>query len=58
MKRILGVLMLAGLVAGCGADGQPIQPSLNAGIGIGPNGVNPHVGVGLHKGPVGVHLGF
>ena len=45
-------------LAACGADGEPVQPTLNANVGV--SGSGAHVGgaVGLHKGPVSLHLGF
>ena len=44
MKRILACLSLVALAA-CGADGEPIQPSMNANVGIGSNGVSGSTGV-------------
>ena len=56
--QILAFVALAA-VAGCGADGEPIQPTMNAGIGISSNGiVHANGGVGLHRGPVSLFLGF
>ncbi len=56
MKRILAVLALVALAA-CGADGDPIQPSMNANVGIGSAGVSGSTGVTLKKGPFSVGLG-
>jgi hypothetical protein len=58
--RVNSVLVIAMLVlAGCGADGEPVQPSLNAGVGISSNGnVHARGGVGLHQGPVSLFFGF
>ncbi|SPJ27841.1 hypothetical protein [Falsiruegeria mediterranea] len=46
------------VLAGCGADGEPVQPSLNAHAGVG--GGSSYVGgsVGLHRGPFNLYLGF
>jgi hypothetical protein len=55
--RVVAVLALVAL-AGCGVDGEPIQPSLNAGLSITPDGVSPHAGVGLNKGPFSLFLGL
>jgi len=60
MSRIQ-VFAFLGLVAlaGCGADGEPITPTMNAGIGISPNGsVHTNGGVGLHQGPISLFIGF
>ncbi|MGR3760463.1 hypothetical protein ACUXV3_10090 [Roseobacteraceae bacterium NS-SX3] len=56
-KFVLALIGMAALAA-CGADGEPVRPTLNAGVGVG--GGDVHVGgaVGLHKGPVSVFLGF
>ncbi|WP_170772579.1 argininosuccinate lyase [Ruegeria lacuscaerulensis] len=59
--RILRVVLLvsAGAVlAGCGADGEPIQPTMSANIGVGSSGTYGGVGVGLRKGGLGVFLGL
>ncbi len=56
--RMLALVAL-GTLAGCGADGEPIQPSLNAGVGVSSNGnVKVRGGVGLHQGPLSVFFGF
>jgi len=55
--RILASLALLGLM-GCGADGEPVQPTMNATVAVTSNGVYPAVGVGLHQGPVSVFFGF
>jgi len=56
--RMLALVALTAL-AGCGADGEPVQPTMNAGIGVSSNGnVNVRGGVGLHQGPVSVFFGF
>lgn len=56
--KVCAFLALVAL-AGCGVDGEPIQPTMNAGIGISSNG-NVHTagGIGLHQGPVSLFFGF
>jgi hypothetical protein len=45
-------------LAGCGVDGEPVQPSMNVGIGVGSGGVNTYGAVGVQQGPVSLFLGF
>ncbi|CUH49387.1 hypothetical protein [Ruegeria atlantica] len=53
------LLMSAGVfLAGCGADGEPIQPTMSANIGVGSSGTYGGVGVGLSRGGFGVFLGL
>ena len=49
MKRILACLSLVALAA-CGADGEPIQPSMNANVGLGSNGMSGGVGADFVSG--------
>lgn len=59
--RILRVVLLisaGALLAGCGADGEPIQPTMSANIGVGSSGTYGGVGVGLRRGGLGVFLGL
>ncbi len=46
MFAVISVLALAA----CGADGEPVQPTLTAGVSVGSGGVHPSVGVGMRKG--------
>ena len=58
------LITVSGLVlAGCGADGEPDQPTapqptVNATIGVGSSGAYVGGGVGLSRGPLGIYLGF
>ncbi|MBO9411568.1 MULTISPECIES: argininosuccinate lyase [Ruegeria] len=59
--RIVQVLVLIATgfgLAACGADGEPIQPTMSANIGVGSSGTYGGVGVGLRKGGLGVFLGL
>lgn len=59
MKRLTVLAMLAALaLAGCGADGEPVQPTMNLGVGVGSGGVNTWGGVGLNQGPFSVFVGL
>ncbi|MFK7746594.1 MAG: hypothetical protein AB8B47_16180 [Roseobacter sp.] len=55
MKRAVLILSLLGLAA-CGADGEPVRPSVSGGVTINQNGVYPSVGVGVAKGPLSLFL--
>jgi hypothetical protein len=45
-------------LAGCGADGEPIQPVVNGTVTVNNSGVHSQIGVGATRGPVTVQLGF
>ena len=57
MTRILAVLSLIALAA-CGADGDPVTPTMNTNIGISSHsGVSVGTSVGVKKGPASVGVG-
>jgi len=56
--RVLAILPVIGLLAGCGADGEPVRPTLNTTVGVGSNGVHTHTRVGARKGNVSVSVGL
>ena len=58
MRIWLAAMPLVLGLAACGADGEPIQPTMNMGIGVGSGGVHGYGGVGLHRGPISVFLGI
>ena len=58
MKHTLLAVLTMLALAGCGADGEPVQPTLDATVGIGNSGVHSYGALGLHQGPVSVYLGF
>ncbi|MDU8926138.1 hypothetical protein RXV86_01945 [Alisedimentitalea sp. MJ-SS2] len=51
MIRIFAVLNLLALAA-CGADGEPVTPSMNTTVSITSSGVVTSTGVTVRKGPV------
>ncbi|WP_299673989.1 hypothetical protein [uncultured Roseobacter sp.] len=57
MKRLIFAAGL-GLLAGCGADGEPVTPQINGGVTINNNGIHPSASVGLGKGPLSIWLGL
>ncbi|MGV6803514.1 MAG: hypothetical protein ACWA49_04845 [Ruegeria sp.] len=56
--RVLAFVGAASSLAACGADGEPVQPTLNANVGISGSGTYVSGGVGLHRGPLSVFLGM
>ena len=46
------------ILAACGADGEPIQPTANIGIGIGSGGAHVGARVGVRQGPVAISVGL
>lgn len=56
--RVVLLISAGALLAGCGADGEPIQPTMSANIGVGSSGTYGGVGVGLRRGGLGVFLGL
>ncbi|WP_435311363.1 hypothetical protein [Primorskyibacter sedentarius] len=55
--KVAAVLALITL-AGCGADGDPIRPTLNTTISAGSGGVHTSTSVGVKSGPVAVSVGL
>ena len=45
-------------LAACGADGDPIRPSVNSTVTIGSDGIKTSTGVTVQSGPVTVGVGF
>ena len=56
--RLLAVLPVMALLAACGADGEPVRPTLNTTVGIGSNGLHAHTRVGARKGNLSVQVGL
>jgi len=56
MTRLLAILALSALAA-CGADGEPVQPTMNANVGVGPGGVTGSTGLTLKQGGLSIGLG-
>ena len=51
MKLVSALVTALVLLAGCGVDGEPLRPTLNAGLSAGKGGVAPAASVGVRKGP-------
>lgn len=58
LQRFAAICVACSFLAACGADGEPVQPTLNAGISLGTSGINVGGGVGVQQGPVSLILGF
>jgi len=54
---VLSVVALSAL-AGCGVDGDPVQPTGGVNIALTPSGVGLGANVGLKKGPLRIGLGL
>lgn len=57
MTRLIPALILTAMLAACGADGEPVQPSANVNVGVGTSGAHASANVGLSKGPWNLSLG-
>jgi hypothetical protein len=57
MRWVLA-LALGTTLAGCGADGEPVQTTRNATISVTPDGVAASGRVGVRHGPVSVTFGL
>jgi hypothetical protein len=58
MLKWIAFVLCLGALAACGADGEPVQPTLNAGVSVGTSGVHVGGGVGVNAGPLSILLGF
>ena len=58
MLRVIAFGSFAILLAGCGADGEPITPTANLGIGVSSSGVSAGANVGVQSGPLSINLGL
>ena len=56
--RLLAILPAMALLAACGADGEPVRPTLNTTVGIGENGLHTHTSLGARKGNLSVQVGL
>ncbi len=56
--RVILLISAGFALASCGADGEPIQPTMSANVGVGSSGTYGGVGVGLRRGGLGVYLGL
>ena len=56
MRWIVIATALAGL-AGCGADGPPVRPSLGTTVSVGTSGVSAGVSTGIRVGAINLGVG-
>lgn len=57
MRMIIAMILVCGIAA-CGADGEPIQPTVNTGVTLSTSGAHIGTNVGLRRGPVAVNIGL
>lgn len=56
--KYLWTLPILALLAACGADGEPVRPSVNTGISINSNGkVTPRTNISVRQGPIRIGVG-
>jgi len=53
-----GLVVALFALAACGADGDPIRPSISNTISVGSDGIRTSTGVTVHSGPVTVGAHF
>ena len=56
--KLTGFLLVLVALAACGADGEPIRPTVSTSISVGTNGVNAGASVSASTGPVSVSVGL
>ena len=57
MLKAAAVLALV-VLAGCGPDSAPVQPTGGINVSVTPQGVQTGVGIGLRKGPFHIGVGL
>ncbi|MGJ8546606.1 MAG: hypothetical protein ACSHWZ_14260 [Sulfitobacter sp.] len=59
MMKWLMIAASLSLLAGCGVDGEPAEPTVTPpNVNISPSGVKVGTGIGVGKGPLRVGLGL
>ena len=56
--RIILTITCVAALSACGADGEPVQPTMGATVGIGSGGAYVAGGVGVAQGPFALFFGF
>ena len=56
MKKL--IVLAALMLAACGVDGEPVQPTGGVNVNLGQTGVGLGANLGLKKGPLSVGLGL
>lgn len=55
--RIIIALGFGVFLAACGADGEPVTPTMNGNIGLSNHGVYGSASIGVYDGPVSITIG-
>ena len=58
MRMTLYMFGVLAILAACGADGEPVQPTANVGVSVSTSGVHAGASVGVRKGPLAISLGL
>lgn len=56
--RNLAALIAVVFIAACGANGEPVRPSVNTGVTVSNSGISTNVSTGFTLGGVGLSLGL
>lgn len=56
--RVIAIVLAGLALTGCGADGEPIQPTANTNVNISTSGVSVGTNVRVGRGPFAVNLGL
>ena len=56
--RVIAIVLTGLVLTGCGADGEPVQPTAKTNLRITPNGVSVGTNVRVARGPFGVNVGL
>ena len=56
--RVVLLISIGAVLVGCGADGEPIQPTISASVGVGTSGAYGGVGVSVRHSGSSIFLGL
>lgn len=56
MARMIFAVSMCAALAACGADGEPVKPTVGVGVTVSGSGVNAGASVGVRQGPVAINV--